>query len=134
MYQVTVTITATIPPVIVVCSGASLITMTVIMAPTSVGQTTSDQHDVVLPPQWILREAVRGSVSLTTMPEHQQPQSQMPSQAFVNYTMGPLLVSFSFRGNPPTNSLCHMLVSVMVFAFCCQIPILLPCSPKGVQP
>ena len=53
--QVTVTTTTTTPSVTVVSSRASLITMMVTHAPPSMGYTTSGQHDVVLPPQLILR-------------------------------------------------------------------------------
>ena len=78
---------ATTPPVTVLCSGALLIGTTITMALTSVGQTVLAQHDVVLPLQLILRGKVRGSVGLTNMPH--QPQSQMPSQTYANYAMGP---------------------------------------------
>ena len=56
--------------VTVVCSRASPITMTVTVVPTSVGLAASHQHDVVLPPQLILRDIVL---------QHHQPQFQMPS-------------------------------------------------------
>ena len=46
------------------------------------------QQDVVLKPQLILRDAMRGSARLNNMPQ-QQPESQIPSQAYVNYAMGP---------------------------------------------
>ena len=91
--QVTVTTTTTTPPVTVVCSRAVLITVTVTLVPTSVGQTAMDQNDVVLPPQFILGDRMRASVSLTTMLQQHQPQSQMPSQAGTNYIIGPPQVS-----------------------------------------
>ena len=47
--------------------------------------------------------------------------------------MGSQQVSFSFRVEPPTDSLCYMLVSAMVFAFCFQVPMWLPCSPNWAQ-
>ena len=59
--------TTTTPPVTVVFSRASPITITVTMALTSMGLATSGQHDVVLPPQLILRDALRGSVGLVTV-------------------------------------------------------------------
>ena len=40
---------------------------------------------------------------------------------------------FSFRVESSTDSLCCLLMLVMVFAFCTQVPMLLPCSPMGVQ-
>ena len=36
-------------------------------------------HDVLLPPPLIQREAMRSAVGLTIVPKQQQPQSQMPS-------------------------------------------------------
>ena len=50
------------------------------------------------------------------------------------YAMGPLQVSFSFRVELPTDSLCHVFVSLMVFASCFQVPMWLSCSPMGAQP
>ena len=44
----------------------------------------------------------KGVGGLTTVPQ-QLPQSQMPFQAYANYFMGSLQVSFSFRVEPPTN-------------------------------
>ena len=92
-----ITATTTIQPLTVVCSRASLITMTVTMAPTSVHLTASDQLDLVLPPQLLHRDTMRGSFGLTTVPKQQLPQSEMPSQAYASYTMGPSLVSFLFQ-------------------------------------
>ena len=39
---------------------------------------------------------MRGSVGLFTVLQQQKPQSQMPSQAYANYAMGPPQVSFLF--------------------------------------
>ena len=125
--------TTTTSPVTVVCSGASLITKMDMLAPTSVGQITLDQQDVVLPPQFILRDTVRGFVGLMHVPQ-KQTQSQMPSEAYANYSMGPPLLSFSFRFQPPTDSYVMCLVSGMVFVFCFQVPKWLPCTPMGPQP
>ena len=61
----------------------------VTLAPTSVHLTTSDQHDAVLLPQLILRDTIRDSAGLITLPQQQQPLCQMPSQAYANYAMGP---------------------------------------------
>ena len=55
------------------------------------------------------------------------------SQAYVNYVMGPPWVSFSFRTQPSTHSLFHMLVSFMMFAFCFHGPMWLPCSLMVAQ-
>ena len=96
MSHVPVPTISTTPPVTVLCSGASPLTMTVVMAPFSVGVTTLSQQDVVMLPQFILRDTFRVSVGLTTVLE-QQPQSQMPSGAYTNYAMGPSQVSFLFQ-------------------------------------
>ena len=104
MSHVTVTTTTTTTPVTVVCDGASTITMAGKMAPNSVGLTTSSQHDVVLPLQLILRDTIRVSVGLTTVLQ-QQLQSQRPSQVHAHYVMVPTQVSFSFRSEPPIDSL-----------------------------
>ena len=77
MSQVTVTATTTTSPVTVECSRASLIVMTVTLAPTSVDQTILGQHDMVVLQKLILRDTVRGSAGLTNMPQQHQPQSQM---------------------------------------------------------
>ena len=71
MSQVTATTT---PPVIVVYSSTSPITVTVTMAPTSVFSAVLCQHDVALPPQLVLRDIKRGFVGLPTVLVQQQPQ------------------------------------------------------------
>ena len=91
------TVTATTLPVRIVCFRVSPFTMTVAVASTSVSLAAATQHDVVLPPQLILRDTVRGSVSLTTVLQQQQPQYKMPSQANATYGMGPPQVSFLFQ-------------------------------------
>ena len=58
----------------------------------------------------------------------------MPSQVYANYAMVPPQVSFSFRVESSIDFLCHVLVSVIIFAFCFQVPMLLPCSVVGVNP
>ena len=70
-----------------------------------------------------------GSAGLNTMPQQQQCQTQMPSQAYANYAIDPLQVSFFFRVESFTSSLCHVLMSVMDFVFCFQVPIWLHCLP-----
>ena len=79
------------------CFRLSLITVTVMIAPTSVDLT-------VLLPQLILMDLIRGTLSLTTMLQHQQPQPKMSFQAYTSYAMGPSQVSFVFRGEFPTDS------------------------------
>ena len=74
----------------------------VILAPNSVGQTTLGQHDVVLPPQLILRDILKEPPDLTTLTKEQQPQSQLSSQAYGNYAMGPPQVRVSEFNLLPT--------------------------------
>ena len=47
-----------------------------------------------------------GVVGLATVLQ-QQPQSQMPSKAYIHYAKGPLQVSFSFKVEHPTNLLIY---------------------------
>ena len=47
---------------------------------------------------------MRSSVDLPTMPQQQHVQSHISSQAYANYAMGPLWVSFLSRAKPPTDS------------------------------
>ena len=105
--------------------------MTVTMAANTVGLGTWHHHDVVLLPPLIPMDTVRATICLTTVLQQQQSQSQISFQAFVNYAMDPPQVSFSVRVEPPTDF--NMLVSVMVFVFCFQIPMWLPCSPIGLN-
>ena len=74
------------------------------LASTSVGQTVG-LHDVVLLPQLILGDTMRGSAGIPTMSQQQQPKIWMPSQSYANYAMGPQQVCFSFRFEPLANSL-----------------------------
>ena len=92
-----VTATTTTSAVKVVCSRASLITMTVTITPTSVDLAAVGQHDMILPTQLILMNTMMGSVDLTTVLQQQQSQSQMPSQAYTNYAMSPPQLSFLFQ-------------------------------------
>ena len=97
MFQVFVTSTTTSQSMTVMCSSATPSTMTVMMTPTSMGLTALGQHDVVLPPQLILRDTMRVSVDLATMPQQQLPQSQILSYAYVSYAMDPSEMSFLFK-------------------------------------
>ena len=85
-------------------SYCCVLTTTVMLAPTSVGHITLGQQNVDLPPQLIPRHTMKGSAGLTNVPQQCQPQSQMASQAYANYAMGALQVSFSFRVEPPVIS------------------------------
>ena len=81
----------------------SVFTM-VTMAPTLIGlPATSGQYDLDLPPLLMPKYTI-GVVGLTTVLQ-QQPQSQMPLQAYANYAMGPPKVCFSFRVELLTNFL-----------------------------
>ena len=100
MTHVTGTTTTTNPPVTGVLWS---ITKMVTLAPTFVDHIRLGQEDVFLPPQLILWDTMRGSTCLITLPQQQQPQSQMPSRAYANYATNPLPVSFSFRAAPPNN-------------------------------
>ena len=64
-----VTITNTTPPVTVVCSEVLLISITITIAPTAVGQMTLGKHDVVLPPQLIPMDTMEVSTGHTNMPQ-----------------------------------------------------------------
>ena len=93
-----VTVPTTSPPVTVVCSGVLATAMTVKIAPIPVRLGAAlGQHDVVLPQLLITRDITRVVVHLTTLLQ-QQPQSQMPSQAYTNYAyaMSPPYVNFLF--------------------------------------
>ena len=85
----------TTPSVTVVHSSASYITTTVTMAPTTVGLVVSGQHYGVLLPLLIIEDLKVSSFGLATMPQQQQLQSHLASQANANYSMGPPQVSFS---------------------------------------
>ena len=123
MSQVIVATSTTTPPVTGMCSGVSLMTMTAKMALSPLSQTTASWHDVVLPPLLIPRDIMKGSVGLTTILQQQQPESHMPSQAYVNYAMGPPKVSFSFKVEPPTDS----CVVGVCYGICFLVPIWLSC-------
>ena len=125
------TTTITIPPVTVVCCGTSFLNMMVMLAPTSVGQITLHQQDLVLPEQLISRDLMRVSAGLMHVPQQQPTQSQISSQAYAYYAMGPLWVGFTFRVGPPTNSYFIYSMSIVVFALCFHVPMWLPCSPRG---
>ena len=75
-----VTATPTTAPMTIVCTRASSISVTATMASMTVGLAASGQYDVVLILQLIPCGTIRGYVGLlTTVPQQQQPQPQMPS-------------------------------------------------------
>ena len=87
----------TTPPVTVVSSGLSSVTV----APSLTGYPVSlDQHGMVPPPPLMPRSSggVLGSVSV---PQQQTPSS-MPLLAYTNYAMGSPQVGFFFRVELPT--------------------------------
>ena len=102
MSQASTTMATTTPPLMtVVCSSTSSLLSMVTISPSLMGPpATSGQHDVVLSPLLMPRHS--GSVvGLATVPQ-QQPQSQMPLEAYANYAMGPPQVGFPFRVKPST--------------------------------
>ena len=113
MSHISATTGTTPASVPVVCSNTLSLLMTVTMVPILMGlPATSGQHDVVLPSLLILRDT-RGVVGLAT-----QSQSEMPLQAYANYSIGPPQVSFSFRVEPPPDFIIYMGV-------CCGVSFLL---------
>ena len=94
--------------------------MTVMEVSTFVGKMTIHHQEMVLQPHLILRDTMRGAANLTNMPQQQCPQTQIPSQAYVNYAMGLLQVGFSFRVEAPKNFLFHVLMTVLVFMLSCS--------------
>ena len=107
--------TTSTPPVTVVCFGASLITIPIWCGPGNIKSEGCSSATKVVPQQHLHL-------------------SQVPSQVCAIYAMGPPQVSFHFRVEPSNNSYMICLVSIVVFAFCFQIPMWMPCSPKGAQP
>ena len=122
------TITMTTPPQVTVSSGTSSLLSVVTMAPSLMGLlATPGQHDVVLPP--LLTPRHSGSVVGLATVLQQQPPSQMPLWAYANYVMGPPQVV-----ECPTILYYICLVSVLVYAFCFQVPCCMSYSPMGAQP
>ena len=94
MSLVTATINAL--PVVVACSLASPFT-DCYNSYHLYGLAALGQHYVFLPLQLILKRHIRGSIGFSTVLQQQQLNFQMPSQAYVNYAMGPSHVSFLFQ-------------------------------------
>ena len=122
----------TTPLVTVVSSGMSSLSL-VTIGPSLMGfPATLGQHDVVLPLPLTPRHS-GGVVGLASVPQQQLP-SQMPLQAYANYVMGPPQVGFFFRVEPSTILYIICLVSVLMSAFCFQVPCWMLYSPMGAQP
>ena len=85
----------TTTPSVAVVSLVSTTTVTVTMAPTFIGPAVVLGHDVVLPPPLIPMVTMRGAVGPATLLQQQQPQGQMHSLMYANYTIGSPQVSFS---------------------------------------
>ena len=120
------TATTTTPPVTFVCCSTSSLTVTVTMAPTLMGlPVTLGQHDVDLLAPLMLRDT--GSVVGLNTVLQQLPQSQVSCQAYANYAMDPLQVSFSSQIEPFTDLLIYVSV-------CCGVYFLLLGTMLGAQP
>ena len=104
----------TFTPQVAFMSSASIKTMTLMMAPTSMSLAAVLSHDLALPAPLIPRDTLRDVVGLATLLQWQQPRSQMPSQANASYAMD-LQGEFSLSelSHPPI-SLCW---GFMVFTF-----------------
>ena len=111
-------ITATATTLPVLCAAVSLSLTTTVTLPPSLMElpVTSGQHHVVLLPL-LMPWYIGVVVGLATIPQ-QQPQSQMPPQAYANYAMGPPQLSFSFRANLPFDLFIYVGV-------CCGVCFLL---------
>ena len=119
-----VTVAAPTPSLTGAYCITSSISITVTLASTSLGLTTSGQQDVVLPPQLILRDTVRDSVGLTTVPQQQQ---------YASPTLGSSQVSYLFQGQ-----VFHQFITLYVgvcygIYSCFQVPMWQPCLPMGTQ-
>ena len=79
---------------VIVCTGR-LTTPMMITTPLGLAAPLG-KWDVVLPAPLILKDKMRDIVCFASLLQ-QQPQSQIPSQAYANYDMGPPQVSFLFQ-------------------------------------
>ena len=127
----TSTTMTTTPPVTVVSSGMSSLSL-VTMAASLMGLPTMlVQHDVVLPPP--LTPRCSGCVLGHASVPQQQPPSLMPLQACANYAMGSPQVGILFRVDPPIMLYIICLLSVLVSAFYFQVPFWMPYALFGAQ-
>ena len=93
---------------------------------------TSGQHDMVLPPLRSLRKS-GGVVGLANVPQ-QQPQSQMPLRVMpIMSWVIHKYISLSDVSLPPFWFFID-LMSVLVYAFCFQVPHWMLYSSIGAQP
>ena len=92
---------------------------------------TSGQHDVVLPPLLTPRHSV-GVLGLASVPQ-QQPQSHMPLQGYANCAMDPEQIVSLLELTLPLFCIFICLVSVLVYAFCFQVPCWMLYLPMGAQ-
>ena len=121
MSEVTVTTTTITAPVTVVCLSGPSITVTVTMASMLVGLTTFGEDNMVLLPQLIQRETMRGSVGLNTAAATTTGMCQLCHGSTGEVFLG------AFH-----QIICFMLVSVLLFVFCFKV--WLSCLPVGAQP
>ena len=132
MSHMSTTATTTTPPVMVVSSGLSSVSL-VTMAPSLMGlPATLGQCEVVLPPP-LMPRCPGGVIGLASVPQQQSP-SLMPHLVYANYAMGSPQVSFIFRVEPPTVLYIICLVSILVSAFYFQVPSWMLYSPLEAQP
>ena len=121
----------TTPPVILVSSGMSSLSL-VTMAPSLMGLPSMlVQHDGVLPPP-LTPKGSGGILGHASVPQQQLPSS-MPLQAYANYAIGSPQVGFFFRVEPPTVLYIICLVSLLVSAFYFQVPCWMSYPPMGGQ-
>ena len=114
----------TTPPVPVVSSGMSSLSL-VTKAPSLMGlPPTLLQPDVVLPLPLTPR-CSGGVLGHVSMPQ-QQPPSLMPLQVYANYAMGSPQVGFFFRFELPTILYIICFVSALMSVFYFQVPCWMP--------
>ena len=113
-----VMITTTALTVTVVCSRASLFTMTFTMAPISLGLATLGQHDVVLPHSWswVTQWGALLVLALCHSSNYIRPKCLLSCM--------PIMPGVFRWGD---------LVLVKVFTFCFQVTMWLPCSSAVAQ-
>ena len=112
MSHISTTTPTTTPPVTVVSSGLSSVTVT----PSLTGFPVSLDQDGVVPPPPLMLRGSGGVISSVSVPQQQTPFS-MPPLAYANYAMGSPQVGFFFRVEPPTILHLICLVSVLVSSF-----------------
>ena len=111
---------ATMPPVTVVSSGMSSVSLVTVASYMMGLPATLAQYGVVLLPPLTPR-CPRGVISLASVPQQQLP-SPLTLQTYANYAMGSPQVGFFFRVEAPIILFIICLVSVLVSAFYFQVP------------